>query len=266
MAKIKEDLNTSSKLSDPDKLVIKAQARLKENQRYASSDRIVNIWGDPLTISVTENNVGRALQIMDVFLKIIKKKGYSIEHENRVCFLVIHGEKIEFYLREKLKRVEVEKPTTWEKYKKIPTGKLAFKVKIRWQITEWEDGKLTLEEQLPRIIESLEISGNKLKQQSIEREARLAAERKKEELYRANQKKKDQELQKFKSLLDSSRKWKEAQALREFLDATESDAERKGELEDEFNTWLLWARKKADWYDPLVKSKDEVLDMDDETS
>lgn len=260
MAEKKEDITVQDKLVNPDKLVIEARNLLLEKRGYGSNDGIVNTYGPSLSITVTKNNVDRALRIMDVFVKAIKRKGYSIEFEGHICFLVIHGEKIEFYLREKLKRVEVENPKySWDKYTKVPTGKLAFKVKIWWQISEWEDGKLSLEEKLPDIIASLEVSGNKLKQERIEREARQVAERKKQEIERAKQKRKELELQKFQNLLTASKQWKEAEVLRQYLDAVELYNKNKNESSDEFNAWLLWAKKKADWFDPLVKGKDDFL-------
>ena len=245
-SKHNDDMFVADRLTNPDKLVIQARDLLAEKRGYNSSDGIVNTYGQVLSIRVTKDNVSRALRFMDAFVKIIKKRGHSIEFENHTSFLIIQGEKIEFYLREKLKRVSIESNTSWQQYDKIPTGKLAFNVKIRWQITEWKDGKLTLEEQLAKIIASLEIRGEKLKQERIEREKYRAEQREKERMEKDKQKQKELELDRFKKLLKNSKQWHEVEILRRYLDDTESKAKNNNTHTEEFKNWLLWARKKAD--------------------
>ena len=39
----------------------------------------------------------------------------------------------------------------------------------------------------------------------------------------------------------------------------ELEQEIKERKENDFPNWLAWAKKKADWYDPLVKSEDDIL-------
>ncbi len=94
---------------------------------------------------------------MDTFLKVIKKRGHSISFENCTSYIVIQNEKFDFYLREKLKRVPRISNSSWQEYDYLPTIKLSFNVKIRWQIAEWKDGSLPLEKQLAEIIAKLEI-------------------------------------------------------------------------------------------------------------
>lgn len=247
------------KLTNPDKLIIQARDLLIEKRGYNSSDGIVNTYGHALSIRVTKDNISRALRFMDSFVKIIKKRGHSVEFENHTSFLIIQGEKIEFYLREKLKRMPIESNTSWQQYDKIPTGKLAFNVKISWQISEWKDGKLTLEEQLAKIIASLEIRGEKLKQERIEREKYWAEQREKERIEKDRQKQKELELDRFKKLLKNSNQWQEVKILRRYLDDTETKAKNNNTFTEEFENWLLWARKKADWYDPQINAEDELL-------
>ena len=33
----------------------------------------------------------------------------------------------------------------------------------------------------------------------------------------------------------------------------------KGNLTEEKIKWLIWARKKADWYDPQIEDEDDLL-------
>ena len=44
-------------------------------------------------------------------------------------------------------------------------------------------------------------------------------------------------------------------------DEVESKAANNGSLSDDVKSWIAWARKSADWYDPTMpKEKDEILD------
>jgi hypothetical protein len=47
--------------------------------------------------------------------------------------------------------------------------------------------------------------------------------------------------------------------LREFIDDVEHKAVEKNSVTNELGSWIKWARKKADWYDPFVEAYDELL-------
>ena len=254
-----DDMCVADRLTNPDKLVIQARDLLAEKRGYSSSDGIVNTYGQVLSIRVTKDNVSRALRFMDAFVKIIKKRGHSISFENHTSYIEIQGEKFEFYLREKLKRVPKITNSSWQEYDHLPTGKLSFNVKIRWQITEWKDNSLPLEKQLAKIIAKLEIKGEELKQQSIRAEIRRAEEEEKRRIEQEKQKCKELELEKFKKLLKNSKQWQEVEILRRYLEDTETKAKNNNTHTEEFKNWLLWARKKADWYDPQINGEDELL-------
>lgn len=257
------DIIVSDRLVNPDKLVIEARDLLTDKRSY-SRDGIVNTHGQVLNIKVTKENIIRALRFMDAFVKVMKKRGHAISFENHTSYLMIQGEKIEFYLREKLSRVKrPSSNTSWQEYDYLPTGKLVLNVKIRWQITGWQDGKLSLEQQLATIIAKLEIRGQELKQASIERELYWAEQRELERIEKEKQKRKDLELDKFRGLLKSSKQWQEAQFLRQYIDCKEAEAIKTNNYTDDFKNWLIWAREKTDWYDPIVEKRDSILSDSD---
>ncbi len=67
------------------------------------------------------------------------------------------------------------------------------------------------------------------------------------------------------SLLKSAR-WHKAVNLRNYINEVEAKAKVENRLNDELQSWLSWARKKADWYDPFTETPDELLqDIDRET-
>ena len=70
---------------------------------------------------------------------------------------------------------------------------------------------------------------------------------------------KEQELQNFRTLLNQSRRWRQVKVLREFLADAEVRAISNNKLSEKFATWLEWATKKADWYDPYIEAEDSLL-------
>ena len=55
-------------------------------------------------------------------------------------------------------------------------------------------------------------------------------------------------------------RWADAERLRRYTEAVENSAEAKGEMTQELQAWIDWARLKADCRDPLVPVSDAVLD------
>lgn len=45
--------------------------------------------------------------------------------------------------------------------------------------------------------------------------------------------------------------------IRVYINQKESVALSKNTMSEEMGAWLYWARKKIDWYDPLVGAEDE---------
>jgi hypothetical protein len=258
-----EKLTVKERLTNPCKQVQDTKAAYSRKWNMHSSDSYVESYAKSLSIRVSKEMQERCLRFFDVFIKIMEKRGHQVNCSNRGTQLIIQGEEIEIYLREKTKRVEKISDRSWKEYDYINTGIMVFVARISWHNTEWKDGKLPLENQLAKIIAWLEIKGEELKLESIEREKRriIAEEkRRKEEEF---EKRREKELDKFKMLLHNFRFWREAEALRAYLSALESDAKQKNKLTDNFKKWLEWARKKADWYDPIVNAEDNLLYDDD---
>lgn len=51
--------------------------------------------------------------------------------------------------------------------------------------------------------------------------------------------------------------------LRNYISEVEAKAIAGNALTEETKTWLIWARKKADWYDPFIEAEDELLNNAD---
>src|SRR5437870_841354 len=110
----------------------------------------------------------RALCFMDTLIKLLRARGHDIIFEYQDICAAIQGENVKIRIREKTKRVVIK--DRWERSEYHPTGVLTLRMgNYSWHETEWKDGKQMLEEQLPKIIISLELEAQKLKREREER-------------------------------------------------------------------------------------------------
>jgi intergrase/recombinase len=87
-----------------------------------------------------------------------------------------------------------------------------------------------------------------------------------EKLRKAYEEKQQKDLAEFKEMLLKASRWHKAVNVRNYIDAVEYRAITSNHLSDELKDWLIWARKKADWYDPFIESEDELLNEVDRES
>lgn len=263
--KIENDKNISlvvpDRLVNPDKMILAAKDTLTGKRDYIHHG-VVHTGAGQIDIRVAPGNVARALRFMDTFIKVIKARGHEIKLDDRDSYVIIEGEKMKITFREKLKRVVIK--DTWERTDYVPTGVLSFRAEIWFNNTEWNDGKVPVENQLAKIIAKLEIRGEELREERLIREKERAIQEEKNRIRQDLEKIKEKELLDFKSLLQKAKRWQEAQFIRGYLNEVEKKAiqeEFKAFLQD----WIEWARKKADWYDPIIEAEDKLLkDVDRE--
>ncbi len=82
------------------------------------------------------------------------------------------------------------------------------------------------------------------------------AERSKE---KETEERKAKELRDFNALLDEAHRWHNSQILRTYLHTIERNVAFDNPKRVAFDKWLLWAKQKADWYDPTVEASDDLL-------
>lgn len=123
-----------------------------------------------------------------------------------------------------------------------------------------------MEQQLLKIIAHIELeSARRIEERRIRQEAE-ERRKEKERLEKELEERIEKELIKFKKLLSDSERWHKVEILRNYI----SELERKMEDEEEGTVekieWLNWAKKKADWYDPFIENKDELLEAVNQTT
>ncbi len=253
------ELIVHGKLVNPHQLIITAKKQLTEKRKYGTKGNLANTMGNGISITVADHNVNRALRFMDTFIKIIRKRGHQILIKNNCTYIVIQTAEIEINLREKLKKTPPNSPYGHPNYGYLATNILTFNAKIDWNNVQWQDGKIILEKQLPKIIAKLELTGETLEKESIERAIRNEEAEKNRRIEEQKQKHKENELISFKKMLQNSKQWQEAKILRNYLDDIEMKAKANCSLSDELKNWIQWGRNKADWYDPQTSSPDDLL-------
>ncbi len=258
-----ETLSVSKRLSKPEKIIVQAKENLTRKDTYPRNGLISTHIGF-VSISVSKQNIPRALRFMDTFIKSLRARGHDYIIGTRENYVLIKGEEIETGLREKT----MQAPSTdkWSKYDYVPSGALVLKTG-KWSYKkEWTDSKQLLEQQISAIIGWMETLADKNIEQDkiweIQRKIREEEERKEKEW----QLRKEKELSDFKNIITKSSRWQKASELRSYIEAVEAKAMASNQLTDKLRDWLHWLRDKADWYDPFIEKEDELLaDIDRDT-
>ncbi len=254
------DFKVPARLVNPDPMIIAAQESLTKKDSHYREDNLRWTHEGGLDIAVTPNNINRALRFMDTVIKLLRRRGHVVTIKNNSTYAIVEGEEIQIKLREKIKReTNPDSKSFWDRYQYHPSGLLSFRLEHFSRRYKIIDGKLLLEERLPRIIARLENLGQVLKQERIEREKYWAEQKEKERIRQEHLKRKEKEIQDFKALLKKAQRWDKAETIRRFIEASISRASEKGICSDEQKSWYEWAMKKADWYDPFIEAEDELM-------
>ncbi len=256
--KIEEDskltLTVPNKLSKPDALVEAAKKDMDNGRAwdFGHTAGLIVCSKHILDVSVSPGNLGRALRFMDAFIKLIKARGNNIIVENRKTYAVIEGEKVPIVLKEKSKRFVIKEASGYEKSEYKPTGILSFKMVISfYKETEWKDGKLPLEDQLSLILSTMEVKARDHKQEMLRWHKKAEEDENERQKLREEEQLKAKELAAFNDLLTEAQEWRRVAVLREYIDKVEARAIEKNVGTEYLKTWLSWARRMADKYDPL---------------
>ncbi|SEG52410.1 hypothetical protein, partial [Flavobacterium urumqiense] len=250
------------RLSNPDKLISEAKENFTTvaKEKYGIYRGITTTSNGILSISVAPKNCSRALRIMDKMIKLLKQRGHNVIVKENTTYAVVKGEQIKIRLKEKIKRVITkDEKYSWNNTDYVPTGILSFKID-EYPEKEFNDTiNLTLEEQLPKILTKLELVSEQLKKRREDIENRQREYRIIKEAEEAIKKRKSTEIENFKKLLDESERCKKAVDMRNYIKQIENNAIKDNNLSEKLTNWINWANNKADWYDPITRKEDELL-------
>lgn len=246
-------------LTKPHKLIVETKnAHINNESRFSKNFK--GYLNSPLNISATKLNYGRALRIMDTFIKAMEQRGHVFQIKNDSAHLIVYGEEFAISIREKNNRILKPKTGSWQEYDYIPSGILVFSLRISYHNIEWMDGRLPLEKQLSKIVAKIEIKGAEERDMHLrwEKEREIQAEL--DRIKKAKEQEIENELLKFKLLKKKAKLWREASEIRAYLGSLEEKATMEQSLTDELKDWLKWAHKKVDWYDPNIEAQDPLME------
>jgi hypothetical protein len=225
-----------------------------------------------LADTISEATLPRVCRIFDALIKAIEPLGCSLtddlkfivngetvslsvsESQDKVNHVPTREENIQLlkYEEEKRKYSWASKPNI-RKYDYVYNGKISLMVGSEKSFRDCKS--YVIEDRLGDILILMYEASNALR---IQREAREAAQRKREEEERqriARRERYDLEVERTNALVNESEDFEIACRIRAYISAVE----QKEELTEEDVSWIAWAKQKADWYDPTIKRKDEFL-------
>lgn len=269
-------VNVSKYLISPHPLV-KTTKQILLNQK-ADDYGILRLWNKKgLDIRVSPGSVNRALHIMDAIIKLFESNGNMVavdEMETRShssTYVEIRGEKIPFYIKEKIQRInhipteeEIKKQKKWVYYKPrcwdyIPTGKLTLKIDVwedsrtrkRWSDTESK----RVEDQIGDFLEGTIVVSNILRIKRKKQEEERAEQEKKRKIEQEEEERRRADLERLRNLEMEAARWAKSQQLRKYIKAIEKIAVHSKcpeDLKEKIGKWAKWAREHADRIDPLT--------------
>lgn len=252
---LKAPLVVPDKIEKPDILTIQTKDYWNESKGNVFYDKYKKLH---YPIRVGDKHRERALRFMDTLTKLLRYRGHTIAKENHDTCILIDGIYIDFDLREATKRIPATTPHGFSEY--IPTGELILKIGKYSREKEWRDGKVKIEELLARIVAKLEIYAQEKKKQeeasSLWRFQYDSELKRKEEM----KKRKDEEITKFNKLVALSEQHNKTLLIRQYIEAEKQHAINTNSLTPEKQEWIKWATDKADWLDPLINKRDDILD------
>ena len=180
--------------------------------------------------------------------------------------IVIYGQDIEIKLREK-NRVVDEPRGKYDSRNLEPTGILSFIIEPHhYRQKVINDGLDMLENKLETIVSKLEAVGAIKREEHIKNEEWHRQYQEKQRIEKEIKEKKEKELSDFKLIFQRAFRLHHSNIIRGYISSVENKAHESGNVDDEIRTWLIWAKEKVDWYDPLVNRKDDTLDDYDKTN
>lgn len=268
-------------LTDPHPAVARSLKLL--GKAKPGADGLVHV-ADPtcLPVTVSPQQLDRAMRIMDSLLKAFAARGYAVtigNEDRRELKVVVADEPITFYLHEDLDKTP--KPMTahqkerlekygWKpsaEYDRSPSGTLALHVNANlWNgmRRRWSDSaKRPLEKGLNSFLAGIVKVAVAVRAERLDKERRdreqKDRERCRKELIIAQEKEKAR----LSHLDREVASWHKAQEIRAYVETVRSLGLKKhGRIDpgSEMDQWITWAMAQADRYDPLVKSPPSVLD------
>lgn len=198
-----------------------------------------------LSLKVSNDSMHRVYLLMDAFTRTLESVDCVLEVDKKDgnTFALVRGEKLQIFVKES-------------------DGLTLFVDNQYAERKNFRDTKTrTLDSQLGNaIIELFEISERiRMAREEREREERCRREEAERRYQRALRK--EEEFKKVTALENAAMDWHKACIIRQYIAAIEETLQNEVDEDKRSRKleWIVWARDKADWYDPTVAKNDPVL-------
>lgn len=265
------------KLRSPHPLVERTNQALREAE--PNYDGLVRPkWTRCLNVLVSKQEIGRAMRVLDTFIKAAIAKGMTIrveeeKDERAVTYLTVDGADLKLRISERMgkreKKLSAEDRKRYASYgtgvsnsylyEKHPSGDLNFALEGKFGNEKgWseKDGK-RLEERLDGILATAERLAVRVREDQKECDERQRQWKEEERLRKEAEERRRLEELRRAQLREQITRWERAEAIRAFIAAARA---RAGSVtpESDLAKWLGWADEYANRIDPL---RDPVTEL-----
>jgi hypothetical protein len=252
----------------------KKVATLIKEKRNQDQHRNVKNMSSPrfLVDTVSESTLPRVYQIYDALIKAIEPLGCTLtdeldfvingetvrisisESQDKIDHILTREENIEMLEYEERKRRYswASKPNI-RKYDYIFNGKIT--INIDWEKSFRDCKTYVIEDRLGDILVMLYEASDSVRKVREKREAEERKRQEEEKLRKERMERYNLEIERTTALVNEANDFDIALKIRAYVSAV---VEKK-DISQEEADWILWAKQKADWYDPTIKYKDDFL-------
>lgn len=231
------------------------------SNRYAS-----NPYNNLLRVFVEKQDRTRFYKWYDTLFKTIIKLGYTVRKDYRDFSIIIESQNIDIEITQKKKMITRELTEIEKRYRSdsnakvremVNSGLYKLKIKSGYYGKEWiETEERKIEDLIGEVIIEIFNIAIDSKKAEIKKQEEREKQRKIQEEYEKKLKIQENEKEKLEQLKQYANDYEQANKIRIFIE----EFSRRNHLTEEQKHWIEWARLKADWLDPLVDCKDEILD------
>ncbi len=249
---------------DPVIIDTKEKFRQESENVYLKRNPYKNKIGPTLDIYVSEKTIDRALCIFSSIINALRFRGHNVKMADSKTFAVIKGEEIQINMAERRKQ-DPTSDNRHSSYNRIFCGELHFNILYGYgdKDTFKDTAHTKIEEKIISIIANLEVRSEKIKEERIEAEQQRIKHEQEERDRRNFEERKKAEQQEFKSLFSMAERLHKTNMLRHYISTYEEFIIKNGEMSEEIEVKIRWAKDKADWLDPFISKKDQFLSYKD---
>jgi hypothetical protein len=262
------DIPVATSLTEPHQLTLKTQTGLGRSK--ADRREVISPSGQGrLDIEVSEALTDRGLRILDALLKALEARGHKIrvgDSYEPMTLVEVNQETVRISLREKLNqskhKMTAEEPRDVKRYGYSfapvhdfsPSGHLRLRIlglESSGARQSWSDGKKSqLEDKLGQVVLGIEAAADAIRQDRVEAEQRRLEWEERRLREQEEEIRRSRERLRVQKLREMAADWSEANSVRAFVGHIESSARARGDIGDDLEHWLRWARAHSDRLDP----------------